>query len=80
MTASYLFRSFAYRNIHLRLIVLYHGDLVFVDVAVIFHPVHYMKHDIGHGQIYTQFVGIVLGIMDVLLVNRNAGARFVIPA
>ena len=38
-----------YMDIHLVLIIFDHGNLVFIDVAIIVHPVHNTQNNIRHG-------------------------------
>ena len=65
-------------DIHFLLIILDHGDLILVNVAVVRHPVHDVEDYVGHGQVYAQLVGVVLGIENILAVDSDSGAGFII--
>ena len=80
MRVSIGFGILAHRYTHLLFIILDHGDLVFINMAVVRHPVHNVEYHVGYGQVHPQPVGIVLGVENILAVNGNSGAGLIIPA
>lgn len=65
-------------DVHLIFVILDHSGMIFINMAVVLHPVHDHQNHIGHRRVNAHVMSIVLGVYDVLAMDSDTSAGFII--